>query len=251
MSALKWQGWLVALVFVAGLLVFAPLGLYVWAGGAPAERPAGAAREDVRITDCRIDPASRRVVATTEATNHFPEPGSYVVTVEFRAPTVPELTAATPPASTPTGPGRTVGTGGQAASAGPGRLVGTSAPAIPAIPGRQVGTPGPAIPGSADPSLAIPAPADLDLVPVVQGPQALVKIPGVRPGATERAEALGPVWPAAVIPWCGIAAADFAPAPPFARSLGLGPRPHANPDRAGIAAARQTGPRGDDSPAGV
>lgn len=34
-SALKWQGWLVALVFVAGLLVFAPLGLYVWAGGVP------------------------------------------------------------------------------------------------------------------------------------------------------------------------------------------------------------------------
>ncbi|MCX4780677.1 hypothetical protein [Streptomyces sp. NBC_01264] len=136
MSALKWQGWLVALVFVAGLLVFAPLGLYVWAGGAPAARPAGAARADVRITGCRIDPASRRVVASVEAVNGFPEPGAYVVTVEFREP---------PPAA--------------------------------------------------------------------RGPQVLVKIPGVGPAATERAEVVGPVWPPAATPWCGVAAAEFAPDP--------------------------------------
>lgn len=134
-SALKWQGWLVALVFVAGLLVFAPLGLYVWAGGAPAARPAGAAGSDVRITGCRIDPASRRVVASVEAVNGYPEPGAYVVTVEFREQ--PQPTA--------------------------------------------------------------------------RGPQVLVKIPGVGPAATERSEAVGPVWPPAAIPWCGIAAVDFAP----------------------------------------
>lgn len=131
-SALKWQGWLVALVFVAGLLVFAPLGLYVWAGGAPAARAVGAAREDVRITGCRVDPASRRVVASVEAVGGFPERGAYVATVEFREQ---------PPA---------------------------------------------------------------------RGPQVLVKIPGVGPAATERAEAVGPVWPVAAIPWCGIAAVDFA-----------------------------------------
>ncbi|MFF1410935.1 hypothetical protein ACFVX6_14285 [Streptomyces sp. NPDC058289] len=156
MSALKWQGWLVALVFVAGLLVFAPLGLYVWAGGRPAVRPAGAAPDDVRITGCRIDPTSRRVVASVEAVNGFPEQGAYVVTVEFReqAPPVPDLGA--------------------------------------------------------------------------RGPQVLVKIPGVGPAATERADAVGPVWPTGATPWCGIAAADYAPDPPFARSLGLGPRPHAS-----------------------
>ncbi|MCX5122857.1 hypothetical protein [Streptomyces sp. NBC_00347] len=154
MSALKWQGWLVALVFVAGLLVFAPLGLYVWAGGRPAVRPAGAAPDDVRITDCRIDPASRRVVASVEAVNRFAGSGGYVVTVEFREQ---------PP----------------------------------------------------------PGPAD-------RGPQALVKIPGVAPAATERADAVGPVWPPTATPWCGIAEAEFAPDPPFARSLGLRPRPHAS-----------------------
>ncbi|MFD6984249.1 hypothetical protein ACFWAX_26600, partial [Streptomyces sp. NPDC059956] len=157
MSALKWQGWLVALVFVAGLLVFAPLGLYVWAGGAPAARPAGAARGDVRITDCRIDPTSRRVVASVEAVNGFPEPGAYVVTVEFREP----------PAPSPVQPG----------GVGP------------------------------------------------RGPQVLVKIPGVLPAATEHAEVVGPVWPPATIPWCGIAAAVFAPDPPFARSGGGRPPP--------------------------
>ncbi|MBT2445632.1 hypothetical protein J7F03_00730 [Streptomyces sp. ISL-43] len=150
-SALKWQGWLVALVVVAGLLVFAPLGLYVWAGGAPAERPAGAAWEDVRITDCRIDPASRRVTASVEAVNRFPGEGAYVVTVEFREQ----------PDADPAGAGR---------------------------------TPGPA-------------------ASVAGGPQALVRIPGVPPAATERAEALGPVWPPATVPWCGIAAADFTLAP--------------------------------------
>lgn len=152
-SALKWQGWLVALVSVAGLLVFAPLGLYVWAGGAPAARPAGAAREDVRITDCRIDPASRRVAASVEAVNRYPAPGAYVVTVEFRDQPGPEPDRA-----------------GSAASA-----------ASAASSGR--------------------------------GPQVLVRIPGVRAGATEHGDALGPVWPPATVPWCGIAAADFTPAP--------------------------------------
>lgn len=137
-SALKWQGWLVTLVCVAGLLVFAPLGLYVWAGDAPAPRPVSAAREDVRIADCRIDPASRRVTASVEAVNRFPGEGAYVVTVEFRAK----------------------------ADQGPGD----------------------------------------------RGAQALVKVPGVLPGATERGEAVGPVWPPAQVPWCGVAAAEFDPA---------------------------------------
>ncbi|MFD9304391.1 hypothetical protein ACFWCB_17340 [Streptomyces sp. NPDC060048] len=158
-SALKWQGWLVALVVVAGLLVFAPLGLYVWAGGAPVARAAGAARDDVRITDCRIDPASRRVTASVEAVNRFPGEGAYVVTVEFR-----EQPDAGP---TPSGAG----------------------PAPGAVP-----SPGPAVPDA-------------------RGPQALVKIPGVSPAAVERADALGPIWPPATVPWCGIAAADFTPAP--------------------------------------
>ncbi|MFB6518507.1 hypothetical protein [Streptomyces sp. NPDC056401] len=178
MSALKWQGWLVALVFVAGLLVFAPLGLYVWAGGRPAVRPAGAAPDDVRITDCRIDPTSRRVVASVEVVNGFPEPGAYVVTVEFREQ----------------------------------------------LP--------PARPGSVE-ALALP--------PATRGPQVLAKIPGVRPAVAERAEVVGPVWPPAATPWCGIAAAEFAPDPPFARSLGLRPRP-----RASIA-----GEAGFSSPSGV
>src|SRR5215216_5764890 len=157
--ALKWQGWLVALVFVAGLLVFAPLGLYVWAGSAPPVRPAGAARDDVRITDCRIDPASRRVAATVEAVNRFPGRGAYVVTVEFREQ---------PEQGTDRSP----------------------APVLPAV--SAGGTP----------------------VGGGPGPQALVKIPGVRPAGTERGEALGPVWPPATTPWCGIAAADFSPTGP-------------------------------------
>lgn len=85
-SALKWQGWLVGLVTLAGLLVFAPLALYVWAsgGGPPAAPPSRAALEDVRVTGCRIDPASRRVVAAVEAAGRAEGPGAYVVTVEFR-----------------------------------------------------------------------------------------------------------------------------------------------------------------------
>lgn len=43
-SALKWQGWLVGLVTLAGLLVFAPLGLYVWASGGGAGEAAPRAR---------------------------------------------------------------------------------------------------------------------------------------------------------------------------------------------------------------
>ncbi|MFE1416435.1 hypothetical protein ACIGFK_06275 [Streptomyces sp. NPDC085524] len=138
-SALKWQGWLVGLVTLAGLLVFAPLGLYVWASGggqrAAVQRPAV---EDVRVTGCRIDPAGRRVAAAVEATGRAEGAGAYVVTVEFR-----DRAAAEP--------------GGRTA-------------------------------------------------------QSLVKIPGVAPGATEYAEALGPVWPAATTPWCGIAAAEFTAA---------------------------------------
>ncbi|MCX4541640.1 hypothetical protein [Streptomyces sp. NBC_01565] len=138
MSALKWQGWLVGLVVLAGLLVFAPLGLYVWASGDPASPPAPAVAESVRVTGCRIDPASRRVVAGVEATGR----GSYVVTVEFRD--------------------------------------------------RAEATPG------------------------SRSAQSLVKIPGVTPHNPEHAEAIGPVWPPATTPWCGVAhvgVADDAPEP--------------------------------------
>ncbi|MGR4883218.1 hypothetical protein ACIPUC_27940 [Streptomyces sp. LARHCF249] len=128
-SALKWQGWLVGLVTLAGLLVFAPLGLYVWASGGPSpgEAVEVQAEPDARVTACRVDPASRRVVAAVEVAGQ----GSYVVTVEFRDQEHP-------------GPG-------------------------------------------------------------TRASQALVKIPGVLPGATERGEAVGPVWPVATVPWCGVA----------------------------------------------
>ncbi|OEJ33478.1 hypothetical protein [Streptomyces subrutilus] len=126
-GALKWQGWLVGLVTLAGLLVFAPLGLYVWASGGPSPHEAVEVDPRARVTACRVDPASRRVVATVELTGR----GSYVVTVEFRD--------------------------------------------------RE--HPGPA----------------------TRAAQSLVKIPGVLPGAAERADAIGPVWPAATILWCGIA----------------------------------------------
>ncbi|MFB6823423.1 hypothetical protein ACFCXA_17760 [Streptomyces virginiae] len=135
-STLKWQGRLVGLVTVAGLLVFAPLGLYVWASGGDApQTPPRAAVEDVRVTGCRIDPAGRRVVAAVEATGRAEGPGVYVVTVEFRD---------------------------RAESDPRGRTA-----------------------------------------------QALVKIPGVAPGATEYAEAVGPVWPVATVPYCGVAGAEF------------------------------------------
>ncbi|WP_405423271.1 hypothetical protein [Streptomyces erythrochromogenes] len=142
-SALKWQGWLVGLVTIAGLLVFAPLGLYVWAsGGAPQEAPPRAAVQDVRVTGCRVDPASRRVTAAVEATGRAEGAGAYVVTVEFR----------------------------DRAEADPGR----------------------------------------------RAAQALVRIPGVAPGATEYGEAVGPVWPVATVPWCGVAGAEFTQATPSA-----------------------------------
>lgn len=90
-SASKWQGWLVGLVVLAGLLVFAPLGLYVWAsGGEPPGAASRAALEDVRVTGCRVDPPSRRVVAALEVTGRQREPGAYVVTVEFREQAVPD-----------------------------------------------------------------------------------------------------------------------------------------------------------------
>ncbi|MFF3015945.1 hypothetical protein [Streptomyces sp. NPDC057939] len=139
-TALKWQGWLVGLVGLAGLLVFAPLGLYVWASGEdrPAAPPPGPVLQDVRVTACRVDPTSRRVVGVVEVTGRRDAgAGGYVVTVEFRDREEP---------------------GGRAA-------------------------------------------------------QALVKIPGVAPGATERGEALGPVWPPATIPWCGVASAEAAAEP--------------------------------------
>ncbi|MFD7261723.1 hypothetical protein [Streptomyces sp. NPDC059874] len=140
MSALKWQGWLVGLVTLAALLVFAPLGLYVWAsGGGPTEAAPRPAVEDVRVTGCRIDPASRRVLAAVEATGRAEGRGAYVVTVEFRDSATPD--------------------------------------------------------------------------PAGRSAQALVRVPGVAPGATEHAEALGPVWPAGTTPWCGVAAAEFTAAP--------------------------------------
>ncbi|RPF45898.1 hypothetical protein EDD96_2464 [Streptomyces sp. Ag109_G2-6] len=79
--ALKWQGWVVGLVGLAGLLVFAPLGLYVWASSPSRPADATAAPPQVRVTDCRIDPASRRVMASVEARGGQ---GAYLVTVEFR-----------------------------------------------------------------------------------------------------------------------------------------------------------------------
>ncbi|MCX5145755.1 hypothetical protein AB0C90_26095 [Streptomyces sp. NPDC048550] len=139
MSALKWQGWAVGLTVVAGLLVFAPLGLYVWASGEPGAAPPRPAVEDVRVTGCRIDPGSRRVVATVEVAGRPEGTGAYVVTVEFREKADPDPDAAARPA------------------------------------------------------------------------QSLVKLPGVAPSATEHAEALGPLWPPATTPWCGVAAADFTP----------------------------------------
>lgn len=146
-SALKWRGWVVGLVALAGLLVFAPLGLYVWAsggaGGADAAAAPRPALEGVRVTGCRIDPASRRVVATVEAAGRPEGPGAYVVTVEFR----------------------------DSARAEPG--------------GRTA--------------------------------QSLVRIPGVAVGVTESAEALGPVWPVATVPWCGAEAAAFTPLSPQPR----------------------------------
>ncbi|KPI13534.1 hypothetical protein OV450_2864 [Actinobacteria bacterium OV450] len=138
-SALKWQGWVVGLTVVAGLLVFAPLGLYVWASGEPGAAPPRPAVEDVRVTGCRIDAGSRRVVAAVDVAGRPGAVGAYVVTVEFR----------------------------EKADAEPGE----------------------------------------------RAAQALVRIPGVAPGATERGEAVGPVWPAATVPWCGVAAAEFTAAP--------------------------------------
>lgn len=185
--ALKWQGWLVALVFVAGLLVFAPLGLYVWAGGAPAARPAGSARDDVRISGCRIDPASRRVVASVEAVNRFPGTGAYVVTVEFRDHPTPD-----PDGGQASGPARAAASGSAGA---PDRAPGVAADRV------------------ADPVVAPAAGVSGSAAPAVMGPQVLVRIPGVRAGAAEHADVLGPVWPPATVPWCGIAAADFTLAP--------------------------------------
>ncbi|MFJ3882691.1 hypothetical protein ACIPW5_35245 [Streptomyces sp. NPDC090077] len=77
-NGLKWQGWVVGMLGLSCLLVFAPLGLYVWASGGPAEPVA--APPEVRVTACRIDPPSRRAVAVLEARGE----GSYVATVLFR-----------------------------------------------------------------------------------------------------------------------------------------------------------------------
>ncbi|MEU3723346.1 hypothetical protein [Streptomyces sp. NPDC031705] len=75
----KWQGWVVGMVGLSCLLVFGPLGLYVWAGGGPSSGPA-AVPPQVRVTGCRIDRPSRRAVAVLEARGE----GSYVATVGFR-----------------------------------------------------------------------------------------------------------------------------------------------------------------------
>ncbi|MEV8536644.1 hypothetical protein [Streptomyces sp. NPDC051211] len=131
-SALKWQGWFVGLVGLAALLVFAPLALYVWAGGGPQQAVAAhVPAEDAAVSACRIDPASKRLLAGIEVTSRAAQTGSYVVTVEFRQD---------PP-------------------------VGTV--------------------------------------------QALVRLDGVAPGAVVHGEAVGPVWPAGVAPWCGVAGAEF------------------------------------------
>ncbi|RSS80945.1 hypothetical protein [Streptomyces sp. WAC06614] len=101
------RGWLVALVALAALLVFGPLGLYVWASGggsgggsAVAEERGGA--QDLAVTGCRIDPASRRVVADVRVVGHRPGTGAYVATVEFRegvaGPTTQALVRLTPEA---------------------------------------------------------------------------------------------------------------------------------------------------------
>ncbi|MFG2294930.1 hypothetical protein [Streptomyces sp. NPDC048603] len=132
----RWQGWFTGLVGVAALLVFAPLALYVWAGGSGSAPPGGGYEPaaDAAVSGCRIDPASRRLLAEVEVTSRAPGAGSYVLTVEFRQE---------PP-------------------------VGTV--------------------------------------------QALVRLDGVAPGATVRGEAVGPVWPAGVAPWCGVAGAEFTAA---------------------------------------
>ncbi|MFF5446184.1 hypothetical protein [Streptomyces sp. NPDC012888] len=140
MAVSRWQGWFVGLVGVAALLVFAPLALYVWASGGsgtPSDDvydPAEAAR-DAAVTTCRIDPATRRLVAVAEVTSGAARTGSYVVTVEFRQ----------------------------------------------------------------DPPLGTV--------------QALVRLDGVAPGTTATGEAIGPVWPAGVVPWCGVSGATFDPSP--------------------------------------
>lgn len=128
--ALKWQGWVVGLVGLAGLLVFAPLGLYVWASGPPSQPAAAAVPPPrVEVTDCRVDPVSRRVLAVVEARGGQ---GSYVVTVEFRDRRPPQADARTS--------------------------------------------------------------------------QSLVRLPGLTPDTPPaRTEAIGPVWPPATVPWCGVA----------------------------------------------
>ncbi|WP_330332323.1 hypothetical protein OHS33_23180 [Streptomyces sp. NBC_00536] len=126
------SGWLAALVMVAAGMVFVPFGLYVWASSGP--EPPRPVAEDVAVTGCRIDPASRRVVAGVEVVSRTARPGRYVVTVEFRR--------------------------GEAGND----------------------------------------------VPV----QAVVKLAAVHPGEVGHAEAVGPVWPAGVIPWCGIAGVDLS-----------------------------------------
>ncbi|QES49871.1 hypothetical protein DEJ50_20645 [Streptomyces venezuelae] len=148
----RWQGWFVGLVGLAALLVFAPLGLYVWASGGSSE-PAGAVGvaaapyvpvEDAAVSGCRIDPASRRLLADIEVKSRAPGVGSYVVTVGFRQ----------------------------------------------------------------DPPLGTA--------------QALVRLDRVAPGIAARGEAVGPVWPAGVTPWCGVVGAEFEGAE-FAGPVRVGP----------------------------
>ncbi|MDJ0385901.1 hypothetical protein [Streptomyces sp. G-G2] len=147
------SGWLAALVMVAAGLVFVPFGLYVWASSGPAPAGSPTARpvaEDVAVTGCRIDPASRRVLAEVEAVSRAARTGFYVVTVEFRQ-------------------------GGAGAAGGD--------------------------------------------IPV----QSLVRVAGARPGAVAHGEAVGPAWPAGVVPWCGVAGVEFTPAAGAVPATGFTP----------------------------
>ncbi|WP_424212074.1 hypothetical protein ACN20G_08200 [Streptomyces sp. BI20] len=130
-SGVNRPGWALGLVLVAGLLVFAPLALYLWAGGDDHRPEPRRPVEEVTVSACRIDPSSRRVTAEVTVANPGADTGRYVVTVRFRR-------------------------GEDGAES-----------------------------------------------------RALVEVPGVEPGREEHGEAVGPVWPREVVPWCAVAAAEF------------------------------------------
>ncbi|MFJ3926608.1 hypothetical protein [Streptomyces sp. NPDC090022] len=76
------RGWVAALMALAALLVFGPLGLYLWANGGPREAPGPAA--SVSVTGCRIDPATRRALARVEVVGDGTGPAARAVRVSFR-----------------------------------------------------------------------------------------------------------------------------------------------------------------------